>query len=414
MLEIKGRVNTALCYAQTIDEEAVEQIRTLCDQEFTRGSRIRMMPDAHWGKGCTIGTTMTVTDKAVPNVVGVDIGCGMYTVRLENRDIDMEKLDEAAHFIPSGREVWEGRQIRFDLQPLRCYRSIQDSRKMVRSLGTLGGGNHFIEVDRGSDGALYLVIHSGSRNFGKQVAEYYQKLAVDLHSGKEEYFQKKAALIAEYKAAGRRDELQQVIKGLRWTRKKLTIPEELCYVYGSYFEDYLADVEICQRFAQKNRELIAEILMDRAGLKGTEAFHTVHNYIDTEERILRKGAVSAKKGERLLIPVNMRDGSILAVGRGNSEWNDSAPHGAGRIMSRMDARRTLDLEAYQRAMEGIYTTSVNEHTLDEAPMAYKSLEEILETVGETVDIMDVMKPIYNFKFHGWHGTSAAEKEDSND
>ncbi len=414
MLEIKGEVSTALCYAQTINEEAVEQIRTLCNQEFTRGSRIRMMPDAHWGKGCTIGTTMTVTDKAVPNVVGVDIGCGMYTVRLENRDIDMEKLDEAAHFIPSGREVWEGRQIRFDLQPLRCYRSIQDSRKMVRSLGTLGGGNHFIEVDRGPDGTLYLVIHSGSRNLGKQVAEYYQKLAVDLHSGKEEYFQKKAALIAEYKAAGRRDELQQVIKGLRWTRKKLTIPEKLCYVYGSYFEDYLADVEICQRFAQKNRELIAEILMDRAGLKGTEAFHTVHNYIDTEERILRKGAVSAKKGERLLIPVNMRDGSILAVGRGNPEWNDSAPHGAGRIMSRMEARRTLDLETYRRAMEGIYTTSVNEHTLDEAPMVYKSLEEILETVGETVDIIDMMKPIYNFKFHGWHGTSATEKEDSND
>lgn len=194
----------------------------------------------------------------------------------------------------------------------------------------------------------------------------------------------------------------------------MTIPEELCYVYGSYFEDYLADVEICQRFAQKNRELIAEILMDRAGLKGTEAFHTVHNYIDTEERILRKGAVSAKKGERLLIPVNMRDGSILAVGRGNLEWNDSAPHGAGRIMSRMEARYTLDLETYRRAMKGIYTTSVNEHTLDEAPMVYKSLEEILETVGETVDIIDVMKPIYNFKFHGWHGTSAAEKEDSND
>lgn len=415
MLEIKGRVSTALCYAQTIDTEAVEQIHRLCDQEFTRGSRIRMMPDAHWGKGCTIGTTMTVTDKAVPNVVGVDIGCGMYTVRLENRDIDMEKLDEAAHFIPSGREIWEGRQTRFDLQPLRCYRSIQDSRKMVRSLGTLGGGNHFIEVDRASDGTLYLIIHSGSRNLGKQVAEYYQKLAIDLHSGKEEYFQKKDALIAEYKAAGRRDELQQVIRGLRWTRKELTIPEELCYVYGSYFEDYLADVDICQQFAKKNRELIAEILMDRGGLKGGEAFHTVHNYIDVEERILRKGAVSAKNGELLLIPVNMRDGSILAVGRGNPEWNDSAPHGAGRIMSRMEAKRTLDLEEYRRAMEGIYTTSVNEHTLDEAPMVYKSLEEILETVEETVDIVDLMKPVYNFKFHGWHRNAAEEKtEDVHD
>lgn len=216
-------------------------------------------------------------------------------------------------------------------------------------------------------------------------------------------------MIAEYKAAGRRDELQQAVKGLKWTKRELTIPEELCYVYGSYFEDYLADVEICQRFAKKNRELIAEILMDRAGLTGGEGFHTVHNYIDTEEKILRKGAVSAKQGERLLIPVNMRDGSILAVGRGNSEWNDSAPHGAGRIMSRMEARRTLDLEAYRRAMEGIYTTSVNVHTLDEAPMVYKSLEEILETVGETVDIVDVMKPIYNFKFHGWHGNTAEEK-----
>ena len=337
MMEIKGRVSTALCYAQTIDADAVEQIRRLCDQEFTRRSCIRIMPDAHWGKGCTIGTTMTVIDKAVPNLVGVDIGCGMYTVRLENREIDMERLDEAAHVIPSGREIWEGRQTRFDLQTLRCYRSIQDSRKMVRSLGTLGGGNHFIEVDRASDGTLYLIIHSGSRNLGKQVAKYYQKLAIDLHSGKEEYFQKKDALIAEYKAAGRRDELQQVIRGLRWTRKELTIPEELCYVYGSYFEDYLADVDICQQFAKKNRELIAEILMDRGGLKGGEAFHTVHNYIDVEERILRKGAVSAKNGELLLIPVNMRDGSILAVGRGNPEWNDSAPHGAGRIMSRMEA-----------------------------------------------------------------------------
>ena len=410
MLEIKGRVSTALCYARTVDDEAVEQIRRLCDQEFTRGSRIRMMPDAHWGKGCTIGTTMTVTDKAVPNLVGVDIGCGMYTVRLEDREIDLERLDEAAHYIPSGREVWEGRQVRFDLQPLRCYRSIRDSRKMVRSLGTLGGGNHFIEVDRAADGTLYLIIHSGSRNLGKQVAEYYQKLAVDLHSGKEAYFREKAALIAAYKAAGRRDELQEAVKALRWTRKEPEIPEDLCCVYGSWFEDYLADAELCQQFARRNRELIAEILMERTGLRGGDAFHTVHNYIDVEEKILRKGAVSAKKGERLLIPVNMRDGSILAVGRGNPEWNNSAPHGAGRIMSRLEAKRSLDLEAYRKAMEGIYTTSVNEHTLDEAPMVYKSLGEILDVVGEAVEIVEVMKPIYNFKFHGWHGDGKKEKE----
>lgn len=409
MLEIKGEVSTALCYAQTIDEEAVEQIRRMCDQEFTRGSQIRMMPDVHWGKGCTIGTTMTVTDKAVPNVVGVDIGCGMYTVRLGKNEIELEKLDEAAHSIPSGRDVWEGRQARFDLQPLRCYRSIQDSRKMVRSLGTLGGGNHFIEVDRASDGTHYLVIHTGSRNLGKQVAEYYQRLAVDLHRGKDVYFQERAALIAEYKAAGRRDELQQAIKGLKWTRKELTVPEDLCYVYGSYFEDYLADVDICQQFARKNRELIAEILMDRAGLKGESAFHTVHNYIDVEEKILRKGAISAKKGELVLIPVNMRDGSILAVGRGNPEWNNSAPHGAGRVMSRTQAKQTLDLESYRRAMAGIYTTSVNEYTLDEAPMVYKSLDEILGIIGESVDIIDVMKPVYNFKYHGWHGKNREEE-----
>lgn len=320
----------------------------------------------------------------------------------------MERLDRAAHLIPSGREVWKGRQTRFDLQPLKCYRSLRDSKKMVRSLGTLGGGNHFIEVDRGSDGVYYLVIHTGSRNLGKQVAEYYQNLAVDLHRGKEEYFKKKDALIAEYKAAGRRDELEEAIKALRWTRKELTIPEELCYLYGSYFEDYLHDVEICQEFARRNRELIAEILLDQAGLKGGDAFHTVHNYIDVEERILRKGAVSARKGERLLIPINMRDGSILAVGKGNPDWNYSAPHGAGRVMSRLEAKRTLTLDEYCRSMEGIYTTSVNEHTLDEAPMAYKSLREIEEAVREAVEVVDVMKPVYNFKYHGWQGEEKDE------
>lgn len=403
MLEIKGKYSTAICYAETVEQEAIEQIKTMCDQEFTSGSQVRMMPDVHWGKGCTIGTTMTVTDKAVPNVVGVDIGCGMYTVALGKIEIDFERLDEAAHFIPSGRDVWEGRQARFDLQPLRCYRSVKDTRKMVRSLGSLGGGNHFIEVDRASDGAYYLVIHTGSRNLGKQVAEYYQQLAVDLHRGKEVYFQEKDALIAEYKAAGRRNELAEAIKTLKWTRKELTIPEDLCWLYGSYFEDYLHDVAICQEFACKNRELIAEILLDRAGLKGGDAFHTVHNYIDTEAKILRKGAVSAQKGERLLIPVNMRDGSILALGKGNPEWNYSAPHGAGRVMSRVNARRTLSMDDYRQAMEGVFTTSVNTYTLDESPMAYKSLEEIIGIIAQSVEIVDMMKPVYNFKYHGWLG-----------
>ncbi len=397
MFEIKGKVNTALCYAAVVEDEAVEQIRRMCDFPFTEGSRIRIMPDVHAGKGCTIGTTMTVTDKAVPNVVGVDIGCGMYTVRLAERDVDLERLDEAAHFIPSGKHVWDGRQERFDLTELRCYRNLKDTGRLQRSLGTLGGGNHFIEVDRSADGTGFLVIHSGSRNLGKQVAEYYQQLAVDLNKGKEEYFLKRDALIAEYKAAGRRTEIQKALKELHWSSHEATMPEDLCFLYGTYLEDYLADVEICQRFALRNREKMAEILLERTGLTAEDAFHTIHNYIDTEERILRKGAIAAHEGERVLIPINMRDGSVLAVGRGNPEWNFSAPHGAGRVMSRSTAKERLDLEEYRREMAGIYTTSVSEATIDEAPMAYKSLEDILGAISDSVDVIEVLKPIFNFK-----------------
>ena len=397
MFEIKGKVNTAVCYAKVVEDEAIEQIRRMCDYEITAGSRIRIMPDVHAGKGCTIGTTMTVTDKAVPNVVGVDIGCGMYTVKLGSVDIDLEKLDEAAHFIPSGMSVWEGRQERFDLQELRCYRELKDSKRLERSLGTLGGGNHFIEVDEAADGTRYLVIHSGSRNLGKQVAEHYQRLAIDLNKGKEEYFAKRDALIAEYKATGRRTEIQAALKALHWSSREATIPEDLCFVYGQYLADYLHDVEICQRFARRNRELMAEILLQRTGLTALDAFHTIHNYIDTEEMILRKGAIAAHEGELVLIPINMRDGSVLAVGKGNPEWNWSAPHGAGRIMSRTTAKATLDMEEYRREMAGVYTTSVNESTIDEAPMAYKSLADIIDVIRESVDVIEVLKPIYNFK-----------------
>ena len=397
MLEIKGKVNTAVCFAKVIEDEAIEQIRRMCDYEFTAGSQIRIMPDVHAGKGCTLGTTMTIIDKAVPNVVGVDIGCGMYTVKLAQREIDLERLDETAHFIPSGMKVWEGRQVRFDLSELRCFRALKDSRYLERSLGTLGGGNHFIEVDRAADGTLYLVIHSGSRNLGLQVANYYQNLAIDLNKGKAEYFAKRDALIAEYKAAGRRTEIQEALKQLKWQEKETTIPEDLCFVYGSYLEDYLHDVEICQRFARQNRELMAKILMERGDLTAVSAFHTVHNYIDTEEMILRKGAIAAHKGELVLIPINMRDGSVLAVGKGNPEWNYSAPHGAGRILSRTVAKETLDIDEYRREMAGVYSTSVNEATLDEAPMAYKSLADIIDVIAESVDVIEVLKPIYNFK-----------------
>lgn len=397
MLEIKGKITTAICYAKVIEDEAIEQIKRMCDYEFTKDCKVRIMPDVHAGKGCTIGTTMTIRDKAVPNIVGVDIGCGMYTVNLGKGEIDFEKLDEAAHFVPSGKNVWDGRQEKFDFTALRCYRELKDMKWLERSLGTLGGGNHFIEVDRAQDGTNYLVIHSGSRNLGKQVAELYQQLAVDLNKGKETYFAERDAIIKEYKEAGRKSEIQAALKAISWEQRKATMPEDICYLYGKYFEDYLHDVEICQQFARRNREKIAEVLLTRCNLAAGEAFHTIHNYIDTKEMILRKGAIAAHAGEKVLIPINMRDGSVLAVGKGNTAWNYSAPHGAGRIMSRMKAKANLSLEEYKSVMEGIYTTSVSEATLDEAPMAYKSLEDIIDVIRESVDVIDIMKPIYNFK-----------------
>ncbi len=399
MFEIKGKINTALCYATVVEDEAIDQIRRMCDYAFTEGSKIRIMPDVHAGKGCTIGTTMTVTGKAVPNVVGVDIGCGMYTVNLGKADIDLEKFDEAAHYIPSGMNVWEGRQEKFDLTELRCFRELKDTKRLERSLGTLGGGNHFIEIDKAADGTNYLVIHSGSRNLGKQVAEYYQRLAINLSRGYEDYIVKRDEIIRTYKEQGRRSEIQEALKQLRWQvyEGETPIPEDLCYLYGTYLEDYLYDVVICQRFARRNREKMAEVILDRTGIAAGEAFHTIHNYIDTDEMILRKGAIAAHKGEKVLIPINMRDGSVLAIGKGNPDWNYSAPHGAGRIMSRTKAKNSLSMEEYKEAMKGVYTTSVNEQTLDEAPMAYKSLEDIIDVVRESVDVIDVMKPIYNFK-----------------
>ena len=399
MLEIKGKTNTAICYANIIEDGAIEQIRRMCDYALTEGSKIRIMPDVHAGKGCTIGTTMTITDKACPNIVGVDIGCGMYTVKINEKDLDFAKIDEACHYIPSGMNVWEGRKEHFDMTGLKCYRYLKDSRRLERSLGTLGGGNHFIEIDKASDGTFYLVIHSGSRNLGKQVAEYYQQLAIDLHMGKEDYFKKRDEIIATYKADGRRGEIQTALKELKnsFETQDLLIPNDICWLYGTFLDDYLHDVEICQKFAKRSRELMAETLFERTGLTAGESFHTIHNYIDTDEMILRKGAIAAHKGEKILIPINMRDGVVLATGKGNPEWNYSAPHGAGRLMSRSQAKENLSMEAYRAAMEGIYTTSVNEKTLDEAPMAYKSLEDIIDVIKDSVDIIDIMKPVYNFK-----------------
>lgn len=399
MIEIIGKYNTALCYTDLIEPSAYSQILSVCNEEAFKNSKIRIMPDVHTGKGCTIGTTMTITDKVVPNMVGVDIGCGMFTVALGNVDIDFEKFDEAAHFIPSGREVWEGRQEKFDLTALRCYSSLSRLSRLEKSLGTLGGGNHFIEIDADEMGNKYLIIHSGSRNLGTQVAKIYQKMALDLNLGKEELFKKKDEIISSFKANGRKKEIEKELQKLfsEFKKKAPTMPEELCYLYGSYMDDYLHDINICQKFAKRNREKMAEILLSKTGLCAIDSFETVHNYIDVDERILRKGSVSAKRDEKILIPINMRDGSLICKGLGNEDWNFSAPHGAGRLFSRSDANVLLTMEEYKEQMKGIYSTCINLSTLDESPMAYKNMDQIVKNITPTAEIIAHIKPIYNFK-----------------
>lgn len=399
MIEVIGKYNTAFCYTDFVEPEAYAQILSVCNEKAFSDSKIRIMPDVHAGKGCTIGTTMTITERVVPNMVGVDIGCGMYTVFLGKREIDLGEFDRAAHLIPSGRDVWEGRQEHFDLTELRCFRSLKDTRRLERSLGTLGGGNHFIEIDEDSEGNKYLVIHSGSRNLGTQVARVYQDIAVSLSEGKEEYFVKRKKLIEEYKEKGIKSQLQKALKELQdnFEKKTPSIPRELSFLYGSFMEDYLHDIEICQRFAKRNREKMAEILLEKTGLEAKDSFQTIHNYIDTEEMILRKGSVSAKKGETLLIPINMRDGSLICKGLGNPDWNYSAPHGAGRLMSRSAAKEMLTMEEYEKQMSGIFTSCVNEATLDESPMAYKDMNEIIKNIEPTAEIIKRIRPIYNFK-----------------
>ncbi|MBR6514497.1 MAG: RtcB family protein [Clostridia bacterium] len=399
MIEIKGNFNTALCFTDSVEGTAYEQIKSVCDIEDFAASRIRIMPDVHAGVGCTIGTTMTIVDKVVPNMVGVDIGCGMYTVELGKIDIDLEVFDAAVHTIPCGKKVWEGRKERFDLQALRCFRALKDSKRLERSIGTLGGGNHFIEIDIDDEGNKYLVIHSGSRNLGTQVAEHYQGIAIDLAMGKDEYFKKREDIIRTYKADGRKTEIQTALKQLEkeFKTSEPAIPRSLCYLYGSYMEDYIHDIDICQHFAARNREKMAELILEMTGLKAIDSFHTIHNYIDVEAMILRKGSVPAKAGEKLLIPINMRDGSLVCRGKGNPDWNFSAPHGAGRIMSRTDAFEKLTMAEYESQMSGIYTTCVNTSTLDESPMAYKTMEHILKHITPTADITAHIRPIYNFK-----------------
>jgi RNA-splicing ligase RtcB len=399
MIEIKGAYNAAVCYCKTLEEYAERQIKAVCDQKAFEDCKIRIMPDVHAGMGCTIGTTMTVKDKVVPGMVGVDIGCGMETVRIGEKKIDFGKLDDLIrNEIPCGREIRETLHRlndEIDLTSLRCSSGVQLERAR-RSIGTLGGGNHFIEVDRDEDGALYLVVHSGSRQIGNEVAKYYQDEGFNaLHSKARFQIDE---LIARLKAEGRAKEIQRAVQERRANCVTPTaVPRDLAYVEGRLFDDYIHDMKIIQRFAVLNRKAMMDVIVEGMGLSPAECFTTVHNYIDTDEMILRKGAVSAKAGEKLLIPINMRDGSLVCIGKGNPDWNHSAPHGAGRLMSRTKAFETLSLDKYRSSMEGIFSTCVTRDTLDESPMAYKDAEEIIAQIEPTAEIAHRLKPLYNFK-----------------
>lgn len=397
MLELQGKYNKAKVFTDVIDQESIAQIILLCNQEFTEGLCIRMMPDVHAGSGCTVGTTMTIKDKIVPNLVGVDIGCGMETVRLQEKEIDVRKLDRLIYDkIPSGFAIREKNHPyvkKLKLTELRCFKHI-DLLRAEKSLGTLGGGNHFIEADRDERGNLYLVIHSGSRHLGLEVAKFYQNAGYrKLNRSSDEDVQK---LIQTLKKQGRQREIEREVKKLRST-KTTNVIKELAYVEGQLFDDYVHDMQLIQDFAMLNRKAMMEELVQGMGVHVAESFTTIHNYLDTQSMILRKGAVSAQWGEKLLIPINMRDGSLICTGKGNADWNYSAPHGAGRLMSRSKAKELFSVEEYEMEMRGIYSTSVNKGTLDECPMAYKGMDDIVNNIGDTVEVETVIKPIYNFK-----------------
>ena len=389
---IKRKTSDIKIYAKTLENTAFKQIKELGDFEAYLDSKIRIMPDCHAGVGCTIGTTIEIKEKITPNLVGVDIGCGMLTVELQEKEINLPKLDAIINeFVPNGFNVHEKQQADFDFSRLICKEHLNIERAKL-SIGSLGGGNHFIEVGKNSTGKLFLVIHSGSRNIGGQVAKYYQHIAISNVTDNPE---DRAELIRKLKAAGKEKEIERTIKQL----KKPAINKELAYLTGVDFNNYMHDMKIMQEYAVLNRRTMANIILSKADLTEQTSFETIHNYIDFKRMILRKGAVSAEKGEILLIPINMRDGSIIAEGKGNADWNYSAPHGAGRLMGRNQAHKNLDLNTFKEQMKDVYSTSVMAETLDEAPDAYKPISEILETITETVEIMDIIKPIYNFKAH---------------
>ncbi|ODA41840.1 RtcB family protein [Desulfosporosinus sp. BG] len=397
MQEIRGNYNIAKIFTDILEEGAASQIETLCNQEFVKDSKIRIMPDVHAGAGCTIGTTMTITDKVVPNLVGVDIGCGMETIQISNKRLELQKLDKLIYEkIPSGfavRKTPHRYNEQIDLTKLRCLKAVKLDRAQ-KSIGTLGGGNHFIEVNKDQEGRLYLVVHSGSRHLGLEVAKHYQEAGYkQLNSNEKPDLED---LIARYKSEGRDKEIEKALKELK-SQVITDVPYPLAYVSGSLFEDYLHDMKIVQQFAELNRKAMITEIVKGMRLDVVEQFTTTHNYIDTDAMILRKGAVSAKKGERLLIPINMRDGSLICTGKGNEGWNYSAPHGAGRLMSRTKAKQSFTVSEFKKQMMDVYTTSVNKDTLDECPMAYKNMDHIISNIGPTADIIKIIKPVYNFK-----------------
>lgn len=407
-------------FTDNIETTAIEQIERLLTIPAFSGCKIRIMPDVHAGAGCVIGFTGDLGDKVIPNIVGVDIGCGILVQPFTcMKEIDYHALNEfILHHIPSGRNYRDNkyaplpqtymdayRESKDLIKQLRCYRELKETKRLNLSIGSLGGGNHFIELDKDESGLFYLVVHTGSRNLGKQVADIYQKLAVKCQSGWEKLMEEQNRLIAEYKQAGRKNELQDVIRELHnsFKMRKPTIPPDLSYLEGSYCEDYLYDMRLSQQWAKRNRRMITGLIMDYLISQGYAdmceddlQFESIHNYI-SDDNIIRKGAISANAGEKCIIPLNMRDGSLICIGKGNGDWNCSAPHGAGRIMSRSQAFQNISLDDYARSMQGIYTECVNEETKDESPMVYKPKDEIIRNINDTVSVVNVIKPVYNFK-----------------
>ncbi len=397
MIQIKGKYAEATIYTDLVDQPSISQVMELCNQEFAVGQKIRLMPDIHAGAGCTIGTTMTIGNKIVPNLVGVDIGCGMAVAVLKEKHIELQRLDKVIRkFVPSGFSVRDTVHPFVDyveLHNLKCVNHINLDRA-EKSIGTLGGGNHFIEVDKDEDGTLYLIVHSGSRHLGVEIASYYQKLAYEqLNSCSRSEVDE---LVKRLKSEGKQRQIESEIKKLKST-KRTSVPKNLAYVEGKAFDEYIYDMKIAQYYAMLNRRAMINVILKVMKLHAVDEFTTIHNYIDLDNMILRKGAVSAQKGERLIIPINMRDGSLICVGKGNPEWNCSAPHGAGRLMSRAQAKESFTVSQFQKEMSGIYTTSVGRETLDECPMAYKPMESILQNIMDSVEVQKVIRPIYNFK-----------------